>query len=189
MYYANLAYLDSVLGGVLTALRELNLENDTLVVYSSDHGEMLGEHGLWQKSLFYEPSCGVPLIFRAPGFTAAGQVCRAPVGQVGLAATLLDACGLDVPTGLDEPSYAAWLREPSRPATRPVFAEYALGTKQARAMIRDGDWKYNHWANDLPELYNLRDDPGEVRNLAFESAHRATLERLRERLLAWHTPA
>jgi choline-sulfatase len=70
-----------------------------------------------------------------------------------------------------------------------VFAEYALGTKQARAMIRDGDWKYNHWANDLPELYNLRDDPGEVRNLAFESAHRSTMEKLRERLLAWHTPA
>jgi len=189
MYYANLAYLDATLAGVLAALRELNLENDTLVVYSSDHGEMLGEHGLWQKSLFYEPSCGVPLIFRAPGFAPAGQVCHAPVSQVGLAATLLDACGLEVPGGLDEPSFAPWLREPSRPPARPVFAEYALGTKQARAMIRDGDWKYNHWANDLAELYNLRDDPGEVRNLADDPAHRSTLQRLRERLLAWHAPA
>ncbi len=187
MYYANIAYLDDVIGGVLRGLNELGLDNDTLVVYSSDHGEMLGEHGCWQKSLFYEPSCGVPLLFRGPGVKA-GATCPAPVSQVGLAATLLDACGLPVPAGLDEPSFAPLLADPAAKWSRPVFAEFALGTRQARYMIRDGDWKFNLWLNDLPELYNLRDDPQETSNLAADPRHRATLERLKAKLLAWHKP-
>ncbi|MBN8730748.1 MAG: sulfatase-like hydrolase/transferase [Acidobacteria bacterium] len=189
MYYANIAFLDHALAGVLAALRELNLHEETLVLYSSDHGEMLAEHGLWQKNQFYEPSCGVPLLFRAPGMIAPGGVCHTPVSQVGLAATLLDACGLPVPDGLDEPSFAHLLTNPGSPATRPVFAEYALGTPQARYMIRSGDWKYNLWVHDMPELYNLRDDPGESRNLALEPEHAATGARLREQLLAWHRPS
>ena len=188
MYYANIAFLDHVLAGVLAALRELNLHEDTLVLYSSDHGEMLAEHGLWQKSMFYEPSCGVPLLFRAPGYIAPGGTCTVPVSQVGLAATLLDACGLPVPAGFDEPSFAPLLTNPAAPATRPVFAEYALGTPQARYMIRTGDWKYNLWVNDMPELYNLRTDPAESHNLARDPAHATTAARLREQLLAWHRP-
>ena len=73
MYYANLAQMDDAMGTVLSALRELDLENDTIVLYTSDHGEMLGDHGLWQKFQFYEGSCGVPLIFRSPGLTRPGS--------------------------------------------------------------------------------------------------------------------
>src|SRR5947209_875444 len=72
LYYANLAQMDDCLGRVLNTLRELDLEKDTVVLYTSDHGEMLGEHGLWQKFVFYEPSVGVPLIVRAPGVTGSG---------------------------------------------------------------------------------------------------------------------
>lgn len=187
MYYANLAYLDDVLGGVIKGLAELGLADDTLVVYSSDHGEMLGEHGLWQKSLFYEPSGSVPLIFRGPGIAQPGSVCKTPVSQVGLAATLLDACGLPA-TGFDEPSFLPLLADTNAKWTRPAFAEYALKTKQARYMIRKGDWKFNHWINDLPELYNLRDDPGESRNLAADPKHKATAESLKAELLRWHQP-
>jgi choline-sulfatase len=107
---------------------------------------------------------------------------------VGLAATLLDACGLPDPGGLDEPSFLRLLGDPGARWDRPVFAEFALGTKQARSMIRRGDWKYNHWINDLPELYNLRDDPGETRNLALEQAHKAKADELRAELFAWHKP-
>lgn len=188
MYYANIAFLDHTLAGVLEALKELNLEEDTLVVYSSDHGEMLAEHGLWQKSMFYEPSCGVPLIFRAPGYTQSNTTCDAPVTQVALAATLLDACNLRIPPGLDEPSIAPLLQNPKTKSTRPVFAEYALGTKQARYMIRAGDWKYNLWVNDMPELYNLKDDPQEIRNLALDPAHSSKAAELRAQLLDWHRP-
>src|SRR4029453_19575253 len=74
-----LAQMDHCAGQVLGTLRELGLEDDTIVVYTSDHGEMLGEHSLWQKFVFYESSLGVPLMFRVPGLTQAGGVCKAPV--------------------------------------------------------------------------------------------------------------
>ena len=84
----------TALGQVLTALRELDLEKDTIVLYTADHGEMLGEHGLWQKFVFYEPSVGVPLIVRVPGITPAGARSQTPVSLVQVLPTLLDLCGL-----------------------------------------------------------------------------------------------
>jgi len=188
MYYANLAHLDDCLGQVLRALRELDLESDTVVVYSSDHGEMLGEHGLWNKFVFYEPSVGVPLLVRAPGITEPGTVQNSPVSYVSLFPTLLELCGLPAPTGLDGGSLIPLMREPSRPAPGPVFAEYALGTRNARYMIRDGDWKYCHYVNDAAELYNLRDDPQEMNNLALEAAHRRRMEGMKQMLFSWHRP-
>src|SRR5947209_3901378 len=113
MYYANLAQMDDALGQVLTALRELDLERDTVVIYTSDHGEMLGDHGLWQKFQFYEASCGVPLVMRVPEFTTAGSICAQPVSQVQLLPSLGEVCGVPVPK-LDGPSFAAQLREPGR---------------------------------------------------------------------------
>jgi len=188
MYYANLAHLDECIGRVLTALRELGLEDDTIVVYSSDHGEMLGEHGLWQKFVFYEPSAGVPLIFRVPGLTHAGAVCSQPVSQVSLMATFLDLCGIPIPAGLDGPPLTPLLRDPRHVRPAAVYAQFALRTRNARAMIRDGDWKYCHYAGDTPELYNLRSDPQEMTNLAGDPAHRGRMDELRARLLAWHDP-
>jgi arylsulfatase A-like enzyme len=84
-YYGSLAQTDDCLGQVLAALRDLELEDDTIVVYTSDHGEMLGEHSLWQKFVFFESSVGVPLILRVPGVTAGGSICEAPVSHVSLA--------------------------------------------------------------------------------------------------------
>jgi choline-sulfatase len=188
MYYANLAQMDDCLGQVLKALRELDLEKDTIVVYTSDHGEMLGEHGLWNKFVFYEPSVGVPLIIRAPGITTAGSVHDSPVSHVSVFPTLLELCGLPVPTGLDGGSLIPQMREPARPATGPVFSEYALGSRRAKYMIRDGDWKYCHYVNDTPELYNLRDDPQEMNNLASEAAHQKKLEEMKQALFSWHRP-
>ncbi len=90
-YYANLAQMDDCAGGVLHALHELGLEENTIVIYTSDHGEMLGERGLWQKFEFYEGSCGVPLLIRAPGVSRPG-VCDAPLSQVSLLPTLAELC-------------------------------------------------------------------------------------------------
>ncbi len=188
MYYGSVAHLDDCLGQVLAALRELELENDTIVVYSSDHGEMLGEHGLWGKFVFYEPSVGVPLILRVPGLTRPDTVAHAPVSQVALLATLLDLCGLPAAPGLDEPSLVPMIREPERTAARPVYSEFALRSKNAKYMIRDGDWKYCHYVSDTPELYNLREDPLEMRNLATAQAWKGKVDEMRERLFVWHRP-
>ncbi len=189
MYYGNIAHLDECIGRVLGTLRELNLEKDTVVLYSSDHGEMLGEHGLWQKFVFFDPSAGVPLIFRVPGMTREGAVCRAPVSQTSIVATLLDLCGIAVPGGLDGEPLGPMLREPERAGSGPVYSEFALQTKQAKYMIREGSWKYNFYVNDMPELYDLAGDPKESRNLALESGHRGRVDEIKAKLFAWHRPA
>src|SRR5204862_7758908 len=112
LYYANLAQMDDCLGRVLNTLRELDLEKDTVVLYTTDHGEMLGEHGLWQKFVFYEPSVGVPLIVRAPGMTAADARSKTPVSQVQVLPTLLELCGVAAPSGLDGERFVKDLGEP-----------------------------------------------------------------------------
>ena len=100
LYYANLAQMDDCLGRVLS-LRELDLEKDTIVLYTTDHGEMLGEHGLWQKFVFYEPSVGVPLIFRIPGSVSAGKRTHTLASNVDILPTLADLCGVAIPGHLN----------------------------------------------------------------------------------------
>ncbi len=185
MYNACVGHMDHCVGEVLRALTDSGLADDTVVVYTSDHGEMRGEHGLWDKFVFYESSAGVPLIFRVPGLTKAGAVCEAPVSQVGLAATLLDVCGLPAPAGLDEPSLAAYLREPAAKQNRPVYSEFTIGGPAEKYLVRQDEWKYAHYMGDTPELYNLREDPLEMRNLAQDSAHRDIRDRFEKQLLAW----
>src|SRR5262249_30790358 len=169
LYYASLAQMDEYLGRILNTLRELDLERDTIVLYTTDHGEMLGEHGLWQKFVFYESSVGVPLIVRAPGITEGPARSRTPVSLVQVLPTLLELCGLPAVSGLDGASLLPDLREPGRTRDTTVFAEYNLRNPRAKYMIRRGDFKYNYYVNDIAELFNLRQDPKEMRNLALEA--------------------
>jgi choline-sulfatase len=184
-YYANLAQMDDCLGKVLAAIRELNLENDTIVCYTSDHGEMLGDLGLWQKFQFYEGSCGVPLLIRVPG-RAAG-VCPAPVSLVSLSATLTALARVEQVAPNDGMSLVPWIEDPkTQRDPGPVFAEYALPSRNAKTMIRDGAWKYTWWAHDIPELYNLESDPNELHNVAAEPQYAEKAAELRSRILAWN---
>jgi len=189
MYYANLAHADDALGQVLKALHDLDLENDTIVIYASDHGEMLGEHGLWQKFQFYDPSCGVPLMFRVPGLTEAGARSDVPVSLVQLLPTLCELCGLTPPQKHDGDSMVDLIRQPSLKKQTKVYSEYDLQTPNAKYMMRSGDYKYSFWVNDMPELYHMRDDPKEMRNLAILPEHKSRVEDLKAELLAWHRPA
>ena len=104
-------------------------------------------------------------------------------------ATLLELAGIPVPSGLDGESLAPDLREPQRTRDTTIYSEYALGSPHAKAMIRHGDFKYNYYTNDLPELYNLREDPEEMHNLAILPANKAQMEDLQHRLFTWHKPA
>ena len=188
MYYANLAHADDALGQVLQALRDLDLEKDTIVIYASDHGEMLGEHGLWQKFQFYDPSCGVPLMFRVPGMAEAEARCESPVSLVDLMPTLCELCGLTPPGPVDGVSLVDLIRQPKLAKNRNVYAEFALQTPNAKYMMRSGGYKYTYRANDMPELYHLRDDPKEMRNLAIEREHQGRVADLQAQLFAWHRP-
>jgi choline-sulfatase len=184
-YYASLAQMDDCAGQVIQTVKDLNLENDTIVCYTSDHGEMLGDLGLWQKFQFYEGSCGVPLMIRVPGQKAG--VCDAPVSLVSLSATLTELAGVPQIAPNDGVSLTALLNHPeTRHSFGPVFAEYGLTSRQPKAMIRDGRWKHTFWLHDIAELYDLESDPEELHNLAEEPNHRDTVNKLRSRLLAWH---
>jgi choline-sulfatase len=184
-YYANLAQMDDCLGRLIRALQELNLGNDTIICYTSDHGEMLGDLGLWQKFQFYEGSCGVPLLIRVPG--RAPGVCDAPVSLISLSATLTELSGVEQTEPNDGFSLTPWLAEPrSRRDSGPVFAEYGLGSKQPKSMIRVGQWKYTYWARDIAELYDLQSDPDELQNLAGQPKYAAKASELRAQLLAWN---
>ena len=127
-YYANLAQMDDCAGQVLRALTRLGLDRNTIVVYTSDHGEMLGDLGLWNKFEFYEGSCGVPLTVRMPHGMPA--LCNQPVSLISLLSTLADLC--DVPTSgpSDGKSFANLVHQPdSAVKYGPVFAEYNVAIK------------------------------------------------------------
>ncbi len=186
-YYANLAQMDDCAGAVLSSLADLKLADDTAVIYTSDHGEMLGEHGLWNKFEFYESSCGVPLMMRIPGVSGKG-VCSSVISQVSLLPTLAELCGVPVTSELDGRSFAEQVSHPETRADHPVYAEYNLRTPHAKYMIRDGDLKYTFWVHDIPELYDLSKDPQEVTNLALKPEHQDDVNRLRAKLFSWYKP-
>ncbi|HXE12978.1 MAG TPA: sulfatase-like hydrolase/transferase [Bryobacteraceae bacterium] len=189
LYYANLAQMDYCAGQVLDELKELGLEEDTIVLYTSDHGGMLGMHGLWQKSVFYEPSVGVPLLFRVPGLTPPNSRCETPVSLVQLLPTLTELCDIPIPAGIDGASFATNLREPDRTEDTTVFAEHGLASKQPGYMIRHGNYKYCYYPNDMPELYDLRTDPDEMKNLALSPAHKGKVNEMQQKLFSWHRPS
>jgi choline-sulfatase len=189
LYHGTLSEMDHAAGTVLRALDELGLSEDTTVIYTSDHGEMLGEHGLWQKFVFYDPSAAVPLIVRAPGITRPGTRYAGPVSQVQLFPTWCEMAGVPAPPGLDGGSMVACLREPGRTSSTPVFAEFDLGTNRAKYMIRHGRYKYSYYVNGESELYDMERDPQEMANLAHLSEYAGEAQRLKAMLFAWHKPA
>jgi len=187
LYYANLAQMDDCLGRVVRALEEAQLAEDTIVCYTSDHGELLGDLGLWQKFQFYEGSCGVPLLFRVPGVHSG--VCSTPVSLVSMSATLTELAGVPQIAPNDGISLAPWISDPvSSRAYGPVFAEYGLDSDQPKYMVRQGDWKLTYWLHDITELYNLRIDPQELHNLAALTQYAAQRDALLDTLFRWHRP-
>ena len=189
MYYAQLAQTDDGIGRVLHALRRLGLEDDTIILYTADHGEMLGSHGLWDKFVFYEPSVGVPLICRVPGLTPQNVRCKTPVSLIQVVPTLTELGGLPVPAGLDGKSFAPALRHPQQTRETTIFAEFALHTREPRLMIRRGDYKYCYYVNDMAQLFNLHADPQEMKNLALLPQYKNRVEEMKSRLFKWYRPS
>src|SRR5690606_21354905 len=141
-YYALCSHLDEQIGMVLSAIERLGFADDTRIVYTSDHGEALGAHGLLGKFQLYEPSAGVPLILAGPDIPA-GQVCDEPVSHIDLYPTILEAFG-QAPVGPEHPAHARSLWPVLAQARRPdpVFAEYhAAGSRAGMFMLRRGNEK------------------------------------------------
>jgi choline-sulfatase len=189
-YYGNVSHLDECCGRILDALDELGLRERTLVLYTTDHGEMAYEHGLHGKGNFFDGAARIPLIARLPGVVPAGTATRALVDQGDFVPTLLELCGVaPAPRSrpLDGASFAPVLRDPSSRGKPFAFGEYALGSGRPFYMLRDERWKYIYYtAGELREqLYDLENDPGEFTNLALDPGHRPTCERLRAQLFTF----
>jgi len=191
-YYACVSFVDAQVGLLLDALEGLGLAEHTLVVFWSDHGFHLGEHGgVWQKRTLFEESARAPLVVRLPGAAGNGQPCRRVVEFVDLYPTLVDAAGIDVPDDLAGRSLLPLLQDPLAPwdgaaltqVLRP--ADDRLEAPVMGRSVRTERWRYTEWDEGRAgrELYDHWADPGEFRNLALDPRpeDRATIERLRPR--------
>jgi choline-sulfatase len=178
-YYAAISYVDERIGEVLATLRDLGLDEHTIVVFTADHGELLGERGLWYKMSFFEPSARVPLFIRFPG----GRSARVadPVSQLDLLPTIADLTGLrGAVEGGDGASLAPLLGEPATRRPGAVYAEYlAEGVTAPAVMIRRGRHKFVHCDGDPDQLYDLEADPVELDDLATSPGHRDLVEAFR----------
>ena len=173
-YYGMVSFTDAQVGRVLEALESSGASDNTLIVYTSDHGEMLGEHGLWWKSSFYEPSLRVPLIAAWPDRIEGGSRVDTPVSLLDLTRTIVDAAGADADGIVGDN-----LLDPDLDAGRAVFAEFAAhATDRPGRMVRRGRFKLNYYHGEPSELFDLQADPNETRNLAASAAHADTRDEL-----------
>lgn len=189
-YYASITFADAQLGRILETLDETGLAENTVVIFTSDHGYHMGEHGHWQKTTLFENAARVPLIIAGPGTTAAGQVSKTLAEMVDFYPTLTELCGLDRPRHLSGVSLAPVLNDVSAAPRTSAFTQYANGYS-----IRTAGHRYTEWGENGEagvELYDHRTDPAEMKNLAEDASHAKTAERLsgllRERIAVAKRP-
>ena len=179
-YYGVCTHLDRQIGRVLDALEAKGLDQTTRILYTSDHGESLGARGLTGKFTMYEESVGVPMILAGPDVPA-GKACETPVSLIDCFHTVLDAVGVaPEPEDKHKPGRSLWQIAQEPDQERTVFSEYhAVGSRHAALMLRNRRYKYVHYVNDPPQLFNLQADPEERHNLADSTEHqpvRAAME-------------
>ncbi len=186
-YYASITFADAQLGRVLDALDETGLSKNTVVVFTSDHGYHMGEHGHWQKTTLFENAARVPLIIAGAGVKASGKSTTAPAEMVDFYPTLAALCGLKPPAHLSGVSLAPALKNIEARPRDSAFTQYATGYS-----IRTARYRYTHWGdggNDGAELYDHQSDPGEMVNLAADVKHADVIAELSKQLQSRITDA
>ena len=187
-YYASTSYIDDKLGHLVSELERLGMLENTIVIFTSDHGDMCGEHGMWFKRIVREWSTRVPLLVAGPGISR-GQRVTENVSLVDIYPTLLDLAQVaipnDLPHVLDGHSLASFLTGPRLDSwSNEVLIENngEATIKPVRALVKD-HYKYIYVHEHLDQLYDLANDPDEWRNVVDDPAYADVAERLRKRLL------
>ncbi len=189
-YYAMVTGLDRRIGLICNALKQQHLWDNTIVIYTSDHGEMLGRHGLWFKGALYEESARVPLIIRMPKGMRRGTRVSEPVSLLDLFPTLCEIAGVEPYEFLDGISLMPALTGGSLPSDRPVFSEYSdYGIHAPTRMVRKGNYKLicAEWYDPL--LFDLSSDPGEEHNLVGQPGMQGVLKDLLHEVLSDWKPS
>jgi arylsulfatase A-like enzyme len=176
-YYACVTSIDHQIGRILAALEALGELDNTIIVFSSDHGLAIGSHGLFGKQSLYEHSMKSPLIFAGPGIPRGKSDAFAYLYDI--FPTVVDLVGGDVPAGLDGTSLAPIIRGERQSVRDTVFLSY----KDVQRAVRHGDWKHIRYPQvNVTQLFNLADDPHETDNLAGDPAHKDVVEDMLARL-------
>ncbi|MFC1671946.1 sulfatase-like hydrolase/transferase [Planctomycetota bacterium] len=188
-YLGEISLMDTQIGRVLDELGRLGLAENTLVIYTTDHGDMCGSHGMMDKHfVMYDDVVRVPLVMRWPGRIASGTACDAFVAHaVDLATTFCEVAGADVPDTFRGESLVPLMSGEKSNGRDDIFSAYhgnQLGLYTQR-MVRDRRWKYIWNATAEDELYDIENDPGELHNAATDPARADELVRLRTRLWSW----
>ena len=182
-YHACITFIDTQIKLVLDALQESGHWEDTIIVFTSDHGFHLGDHFLWGKVSLFDIGAKVPFMIRAPGLSQGGASSEAMVELIDLFPTLADLSGLSIPDHLQGHSLRPLLSRPEGLGQR----DYAYGVvsrgKNLGYALRDQKWRYGKWP-DGEELYDLTKDPDEKRNLAGNPEHASRLQAFRQTLSA-----
>lgn len=188
-YWGYCTYIDDQINRILLKLEELNLMENTVVIYSTDHGDMLGSHRMFNKGFsMYEEIFHIPLAIRWPGVATLGSINESFVSLVDLMPTILEIAGAKFPEKLDGRSIVPLIKgEDIKNWPDDIYAEYhgyesALYTQR---MVRTKSWKYVYNPCSLDELYDEVSDPGELNNLAGHLAYKHILRRMKERMVKW----
>ncbi|ODA29582.1 sulfatase [Planctopirus hydrillae] len=204
-YFASISFMDAQVGRVLASLKQNGLANNTIVVFTSDHGYHLGEHGLWQKQSLFEESARVPLMISAPGVSRSGQVVAEPVSQVDLYPTLVKLANIPAPASLQGQSLVSLLSDPQAKgrgwaltqvmrnqgnpnragaAKKGAAASVPLPPSNSNRFfgysLRTDQYRYTEWDDGQRgrELYDHLVDPKELTNLAEKPAYTAKVSEL-----------
>jgi arylsulfatase A-like enzyme len=199
-YLASISFMDAQVGHVVNALEKLGLDNNTIIVFTSDHGYHMGEHGLWQKMSLFEESSRVPLLIVDPRIPNKGLQVSSPVSHVDLFPTLAALCGVKPPDNLQGQDLTALLKDPKAEGRGWAITQVMRGGGPNRASVttnvgsegplyfgytlRTSRWRYTEWDEGRKgrELYDHDSDPRELTNLAANAEHAKTIDELSSQL-------
>ncbi len=182
-YLASVSFVDAQVGRLLEALERLDLDKNTVVVFVSDHGWLLGEHSQWQKMSLFEESARVPMIIYAPKARANGSRSPRVVELLDIYPTIAELCGLSAPTGFEGKSLLPLLNFSIAKWDKPAFTQVTGKDRNGRS-VRTERWRYTEWDDGKAgaELYDHWLDPHELKNLAYNPSYAKTAAKL-ERIL------
>ncbi len=194
-YYGSIAFDNELLGKVLQQLDASGERNRTLVIFTADHGEMLDDHSLWTKMVFFDPAVRIPLIMHLPGVIEGGHETRALVEHIDVFPTMMDILGYQTPAGVEGRSFLPLAKGQTSRHRDAVYSEFPNvpmykpdGSYNPSMMQFDGRFKIvDNGTEILPELYDLSTDPLEIHNRAIEPAYQARVQKMLGEVRAWST--
>ena len=187
-YWGYCTYIDHEIGRIINYLKEKNLYEDTIIIFSTDHGDMIGSHRIFNKGFqMYEETHRIPLVIRIPSESNNGKKIESFVSHVDLFKTICDLAEINVDDENDGLSLKNLIKGDNANSRDSIFAEfhgYEPCLTSIR-MVRTKKWKYIYNPFSMDELYDMESDPYEIYNLAPRIGHKAVLMRMKERMIDW----